>query len=179
MQQGPRRLGLFLSTTWRDMYAHLMKNERQGTPTPCAVVTISWCGRRCSRPRWESTPPASTNSRAQEEGIGVLRDPAPGGQLEHEGPVHLLVELEVEGLQALADVAEAGLLHAAFEEAVLAADEFILDEPASPALLIPTEKAIPACRAASVDASGPFGMPIRSGGDQQDDSKGRVLAREQ
>ena len=38
MQQGPRRLGLFLSTTWRDMYAHLMKNERQGKPTPCAVV---------------------------------------------------------------------------------------------------------------------------------------------
>src|SRR5439155_141627 len=30
--------GLFLSTTWRDMYAHIMKNERQGKPTPCAVV---------------------------------------------------------------------------------------------------------------------------------------------
>ena len=38
MLQGPRRFGLFLTTTWRDMYAHLMKNERQGRPTPCAVV---------------------------------------------------------------------------------------------------------------------------------------------
>jgi 4-hydroxy-3-polyprenylbenzoate decarboxylase len=38
MQKGPRTFGLFLSNTWRDMYAHLMKNERQGKPTPCAVV---------------------------------------------------------------------------------------------------------------------------------------------
>ncbi len=38
MLKGPRRFGLFLSTTWRDMYAHIMKNERQGKPTPCAVV---------------------------------------------------------------------------------------------------------------------------------------------
>lgn len=38
MQKGPRRLGLFLTNSWRDMYAHLMKNERQGKETPCAVV---------------------------------------------------------------------------------------------------------------------------------------------
>src|SRR5881397_3686784 len=38
MLKGPRKFGLFLSTTWRDMYAHLMKNERKGNPTPCAVV---------------------------------------------------------------------------------------------------------------------------------------------
>jgi len=38
MQKGPRKFGLFLTNTWRDMYAHLMKNERQGKPTPCAVV---------------------------------------------------------------------------------------------------------------------------------------------
>jgi UbiD family decarboxylase len=38
MQKGPRKLGLYLTNSWRDMYAHLMKNERQGKPTPCAVV---------------------------------------------------------------------------------------------------------------------------------------------
>src|SRR5207302_5330822 len=38
MLKGPREFGLFLSTTWRDMYAHIMKNERKGNPTPCAVV---------------------------------------------------------------------------------------------------------------------------------------------
>src|SRR3989441_8126883 len=38
MQKGPRKFGLFLTNTWRDMYAHLMKNEKQGKPTPCAVV---------------------------------------------------------------------------------------------------------------------------------------------
>jgi hypothetical protein len=27
MQQGPRRLGLFLTNSWRDMYAHLMKTS--------------------------------------------------------------------------------------------------------------------------------------------------------
>jgi len=38
MLKGPRKFGLFLSTTWRDMYAHIMKNERKGNSTPCAVV---------------------------------------------------------------------------------------------------------------------------------------------
>jgi len=38
MQKGPRKFGLFLTNAWRDMYGHLMKNERQGKPTPCAVV---------------------------------------------------------------------------------------------------------------------------------------------
>src|SRR3989441_2587074 len=38
MLKGPRKFGLFLSTTWRDMYAHIMKNEKNGKPTPCAVV---------------------------------------------------------------------------------------------------------------------------------------------
>jgi len=27
MQKGPRKFGLFLTNTWRDMYAHIMKNE--------------------------------------------------------------------------------------------------------------------------------------------------------
>jgi hypothetical protein len=65
----------------------------------------------------------------EKEGIGMLRDPAGGGEVEDEGAVHLLVEVKVEGVQALADVAKAGLLEAAGEEAILAPDEFILDEP--------------------------------------------------
>jgi len=38
MQKGPRKYGIFLSNAWRDMYPHIMKNEKQGKPTPCAVV---------------------------------------------------------------------------------------------------------------------------------------------
>ena len=38
MQKGPRKFGLFLTNTWRDMYSHIMKNERAGKETPCAVV---------------------------------------------------------------------------------------------------------------------------------------------
>jgi UbiD family decarboxylase len=38
MLKGPRKFGLYLTNTWRDMYAHLRKNEAQGRPTPCAVV---------------------------------------------------------------------------------------------------------------------------------------------
>jgi hypothetical protein len=64
----------------------------------------------------------------EEEGVSVLGDPVPGGQLEDQGPVHLLVEVEVEGVQPLADVAEAGEFEPAFEEPVLATDEFVLDE---------------------------------------------------
>ena len=55
-------------------------------------------------------------------------DPARGGQLEHEGAIHLLVEVKVEGIQALADVAEARLLHPPFEEPILPPDQLVLDE---------------------------------------------------
>jgi hypothetical protein len=65
---------------------------------------------------------------AKEQSVGMLGNPARGGELEDEGAVHLLVELEVEAVQALADVAEAGLLEATIEQAILAADEFVLDE---------------------------------------------------
>src|SRR5712691_10130028 len=58
----------------------------------------------------------------------MLRNPARGGQLEDEGAVHLLVEVEVEGVQALADVTEAGQLHPALEEPILAPDQLVLDE---------------------------------------------------
>jgi hypothetical protein len=58
----------------------------------------------------------------------MLGDPARGGELEDEGAVHLLVEVEVERVQALVAVAEAGLLEAPGEEAILPADEFVLYE---------------------------------------------------
>jgi hypothetical protein len=67
--------------------------------------------------------------RAEEQGIGVLRDPARGRQLEDHGAVHLLVEIEVEGVEPFTDVAEAGLLDATFEEAILSADQFVLHKP--------------------------------------------------
>ena len=66
--------------------------------------------------------------RAQKEGIIVLGHVARGGELVDEGPVHLLVEVEVEGVQALADVTEAGLGEPAVEQAILPADEFVLHE---------------------------------------------------
>jgi hypothetical protein len=59
----------------------------------------------------------------------VLGDPAGGGELEDERPIHLLVEVEVERVEPLADVAEAGELDPAFEEAVLAAEQFVRHEP--------------------------------------------------
>jgi 3-octaprenyl-4-hydroxybenzoate carboxy-lyase Rift-related domain len=162
------------------MYAHLMKNERQGTPTPCAVVI------GCDPP-----VPLTSVARIRGDELGVagalrgapleivpcetneLEVPAhaeiviegfvPPGLREPEGPSATCtfskpaaarpfsaspcgasiprcpsvscgrgvglrsVVLEVRGGRRR-DVAEAGLLHAAFEEAVLAADEFILDE---------------------------------------------------
>ena len=66
--------------------------------------------------------------RPQEEAVLVLGDEAAGGELEDEAAVHLGVEVEVEGVEGLAAVAEAGLLDAALEEPVLAAEQLVLDE---------------------------------------------------
>lgn len=61
----------------------------------------------------------------------MLGDEAPRGEVfEDEPPIHLLVELEVKHMQRLAGIAEAGLLDAPVEEAILTAEEFIADEPA-------------------------------------------------
>ncbi|MBI4454270.1 MAG: UbiD family decarboxylase [Acidobacteria bacterium] len=38
MLKEKRRLGIYFSNTWRHMYTHVMKNEKQGKATPCAVV---------------------------------------------------------------------------------------------------------------------------------------------
>ncbi len=64
----------------------------------------------------------------EQQPVLVLGDEAAGGELEDEAAVHLLVEVEVEGVEGLAAVAEAGLLDAAGEQAVLAAEELVADE---------------------------------------------------
>src|SRR5690606_15891448 len=66
--------------------------------------------------------------RPEQERVLVLGDEAAGRQLEDEAAVHLLVKVEVEGVERAAGVAEAGLLDAPFEEAVLAAHELVGDE---------------------------------------------------
>jgi len=58
----------------------------------------------------------------------VLRDKAASGQLENDLPIHLLVEIEIKGVEGLLRVAESGLLDASGEEAILAAQELVADE---------------------------------------------------
>ena len=59
--------------------------------------------------------------RAEEEHVLALVDEAAVGELEDETAVHLLVEVEVEGVERLVAVAEAGVLDAALEQPVAAA----------------------------------------------------------
>ena len=66
--------------------------------------------------------------RAEEEGVLALGDEARGRELVDERPVHLLVKGEVEAVECPVGVAEAGLLVAAGEQAVLAALELVGDE---------------------------------------------------
>jgi len=66
--------------------------------------------------------------RAEEEAVLVLRDEAAGGEFEDEPAIHLLVELEVEGVERLADVPKAGLLEAAVEEPILTPEQLVADE---------------------------------------------------
>jgi hypothetical protein len=65
---------------------------------------------------------------AEEERVLPLGDEAAGGELEDEGPVHLLVEVELEGVEGLPGVAEAGVLDPALEQPVLALEQLVLDE---------------------------------------------------
>ena len=64
----------------------------------------------------------------EKEGVFAPLDEAAGGEFEDEGAVHLLVEVEVEGVEGLAGVAEAGLLVPALKEPVLAAHQLVVDE---------------------------------------------------
>jgi hypothetical protein len=66
--------------------------------------------------------------RAEEEHVLAPLDEARGGEFVDELAVHLLVEVEVEAVERLAGVAEAGLLHAAAEEPVLPAQQLVADE---------------------------------------------------
>jgi hypothetical protein len=66
--------------------------------------------------------------RPEQERVFVRRDEAPGRELEDAGAIELLVELEVEGVERLAGVAEAGVGAPAVEEPILAADELVGDE---------------------------------------------------
>jgi len=58
----------------------------------------------------------------------VLSDEAAGGELEDQPAIHLLVEVEVERVERLAAIAEAGVRDAALEEPILTAQELVLDE---------------------------------------------------
>ena len=64
----------------------------------------------------------------EQERVLALGDEAGGGELEDEGAVDLLVEGEVEAVERAVGVAEAGLLVAPGEQAVLAALELVGDE---------------------------------------------------
>ena len=66
--------------------------------------------------------------RAEEEPVLVLGDEAAGGELEDEAAIELPIEVEIEGVEGLADVTEAGLLEAAVEQPVLASKELVTDE---------------------------------------------------
>ena len=65
---------------------------------------------------------------AEEEAVLVLRDKAAGGELEDEAAIHLLVEVEVKGVERLARVAEGGLLEAPVEEPILAPEQLVAHE---------------------------------------------------
>src|SRR3989442_1860714 len=67
MLKGPRKFGLFLSTTWRDMYAPTMKNERKGTPTPGA-----------GDPQLVAPDPGDRGERHRRIAARHARPPAPG-----------------------------------------------------------------------------------------------------
>ena len=66
--------------------------------------------------------------RPMKQAVLVLGDEAAGGELKDQPAIHLLVEVEVERVEGLAAIAEAGLRDAALEEPVLAAQELVLDE---------------------------------------------------
>src|SRR5438132_8886940 len=66
--------------------------------------------------------------RAEEEAVLVLGDEAAGGEFEDEAAIELPIEVEIEGVEGLADVAKAGLFEAALEEPILPAEQFVADE---------------------------------------------------
>ena len=66
--------------------------------------------------------------RPEEEDVLALLDEAAGRQVVDERAVHLLVEIEIKGVERAIGVAEARLLDAAGDQPVLAAEQFVADE---------------------------------------------------
>jgi hypothetical protein len=66
--------------------------------------------------------------RAEEESVLATVDELAGGELEEEAAIHLLVEIEVEGVEGLVGLAKPGLLDAALEEPIGADGELVADE---------------------------------------------------
>jgi hypothetical protein len=64
----------------------------------------------------------------EKEGVFATADEGGGRQIEDEGAIHLLVEIEIEAVERLAGIAEAGLLVASVTEPVLSTLQFVADE---------------------------------------------------
>jgi hypothetical protein len=73
-------------------------------------------------------PIPQVRSEPLKQAVLVPGDEAAGGEFKDQPAIHLLVEVEIERVQGLPVVAEAGLRDAALEEPVLAAQELVLDE---------------------------------------------------
>ena len=61
----------------------------------------------------------------EKERVLALRDEAAGGELVDQRAIHLLVEIEIEGVERAVGIAEARLLVPALEQAVLPAQELV------------------------------------------------------
>ncbi len=66
--------------------------------------------------------------RAEEEDVFPLQDEAPGRQLVDERAIHLLVEIEVKGVEGAVGIAKPRLLEPARDEPVLPPEKFIADQ---------------------------------------------------
>ena len=66
--------------------------------------------------------------RAEKEHVFALCDEARGRQLVDERPIHLLVEIEIEGIEGAVRITEARLFVPPLEEPVLSAQELVGDE---------------------------------------------------
>jgi hypothetical protein len=65
---------------------------------------------------------------AEKEGIVPLRDEAAGRQLVDQRAVHLLVEIEIEGIERAIGIAKARQFVATLEEPVLTPEQFVGDQ---------------------------------------------------
>ena len=66
--------------------------------------------------------------RAEKERVFPLRDEAAGRELVDQRPVHLLVEIEIEGIERAIGIAKARQFMATLEQAVLSPQQLVGDE---------------------------------------------------